>query len=345
MTSTRPRAAIVFNAPVLPAGHPGALAEADVVPVARAIADALNRHGFEAVPLAVGPPIDEALSRLRALGAAVVVNLVEGFGGSSAGEAQFTASLERTGLPITGCPSESMAFCLSKGRAKTLLRGNGLPTTPFQTIAAGEPFPVWVGPWPAIVKPDMEDASLGIDQGSVVTDPGGLSERAAWLLARYGRALVEAYLPGPEYNVGVLALPEPVALPVAEVVFAPRGGAWPILTYAAKWERGSAEDLASPVVCPAAIDPALARRLGRLALSAFRATRCRDYARVDFRLDGEGEPMILEVNPNPDIGPAAGWARGVRASGRDYSETLAALARQAIEREKRGREGTLFASR
>ena len=72
---------------------------------------------------------------------------------------------------------------------------------------------------------------------------------------------------------------------MAEVVFDPPAGAWPILTYAAKWEAGSLEDLASPVRCPAEIDPALAERLGRLAVAAFRATGCRDYARVDFRLD------------------------------------------------------------
>ena len=115
-------------------------------------------------------------------------------------------------------------------------------------------------------------------------------------------------------------------------MFDPPAGAWPILTYAAKWSAGSVEDRASPVRCPARIEPALAERLGRLAVSAFRATGCRDYARVDLRLDARGEPMILEVNPNPDVGPEAGWARALRASGREYAATLAALARQAFDR-------------
>jgi D-alanine-D-alanine ligase len=148
------------------------------------------------------------------------------------------------------------------------------------------------------------------------------------------RVLVEAYWPGRQCNVGVLALPDPEALPVAEVVFRPRDGSWPILTYAAKWSAGSLEDRASPVRCPARIEPALAERLGRLAVSSFRATGCRDYARVDLRLDARGEPMILEVNPNPDVGPDAGWARALRASGRAYAATLAALTRQAFGRSR-----------
>ena len=144
--------------------------------------------------------------------------------------------------------------------------------------------------------------------------------------------MIESYLPGPEYNIGVIALPEPKPLPVAQVVFADRPGLWPILTYSAKWVAGSDEDMASPIACPAPIEPELAARLGTLAVSAFRATGCRDYARVDFRLDGRGEPMILEVNPNPDLGPGAGWSRAARVSGIGYSEAVAAIARQALAR-------------
>ena len=162
---------------------------------------------------------------------------------------------------------------------------------------------------------------------------GGGGLRVARVRAAYGpRVLVEAYLPGREFNVGVLALPEPEPLPVAEIVYDRPPGCWPILTYAAKWAPGSAEDLSSPALCPAQVEPALAERLGRLALPALRATGCRDYSRVDFRLDARGAPMILEVNPNPDLDPAVGPARAIRAAGRDYAATVADLARQALER-------------
>ena len=327
--------------------------------VARAVARALRSNGFHAWTQAVGPPIIRFV-RIVSGGALIrpapdlAFNLVEGFGGRSGGEAFVTALLELLALPYTGCPPEAQALCLHKGRTKALLLGSGLPTAPFAVIEPGDdPSPVgWFerssahlrgdgGPscarttlrGPVVVKPESEDGSLGIDQGSVVDDPESLRVRIEQVRAKYGpRVLVEAYLPGPEYNVGVLDLGGPVALPVAEIAHDPAPGEWPILTYDAKWAAGSAADQASPARCPAAISGDLADRLGGLAVAAFRATGCRDVARVDFRLDARGEPMILEVNPNPDLGPTAGWARALRVSGRDYGEVLAALASQAIRR-------------
>ncbi len=330
------RVAVLYNAPTLPPGHPDAASEADVVAVASAVAEALRSQGFDASPLPASPPLAEVVDRLTKPGPEVVFNLIEGFAGSSIGEAYMTGLLELLGLLYTGCPPGAQSLCHSKGRTKAMLRGFGLPTAAFAIARSGDPMPRWDGPWPAIVKPEAEDASLGIDQGSVVESPEGLAQALARLESSHGGdALIEAYLPGREFNVGVLALPEPEALPVAEIAYDVPAGSWPILTYDAKWAVGSAADLASPAVCPADLRPELASSLAELAVEAFRATGCRDYARVDFRLDARGNPMILEVNPNPDIGPGAGWARALRASGRDYAATLAALARQASGRKGR----------
>lgn len=333
MNGRRAKAAVVYNAPALPPEHPDAASEADVVEVAGAVADSLSAHGFEAVKVAARPPLVEFLCTLEQLAPDVLFNLIEGFGGSTAAATHLTGLLELVGVPYTGSPVEALALCIAKSRAKALLRGFGLPTAPSLVVDQGQRLAGWDWEGPALVKPDTEDGSLGIEQSSVVADPAAAVERVARIHAAYGcPALVEAYLPGPEFNVGVLALPEPEALPVAEVVFRPTVGTWPILTYAAKWSVGSAEDLASPIRCPAQIDSALAARLGRLAVAAFEATGCRDYARVDIRLDAQREPMILEVNPNPDIGPTAGWARALRVSGRDYGATIAAVAALAAGR-------------
>ena len=337
MTPARPRVAVLYNAPALPPDHPDYASEADVVAVAQAIAEALNGHGFAAEPTPAAPPIGSLVALLESTRPDLVFNLIEGFGGHSGGEAYLTGLLELLGLPYTGCPPEAQALCRQKGRAKALLAGFGLPTAPFAVLGPGEDtLPARLS-FPVVVKPEAEDGSLGIDQGSVVGDDAALRVRVDRVRSAYGpRVLIEAYLPGPEFNVGVLGLPLPEALPVAEIAFAPAPGQWPILTYAAKWAAGSAEDVASPVRCPATIDARLADRLASLAVAAFDATGCRDVARVDFRLDAAGEPMILEVNPNPDLGPTAGWARSLRASGRDYGETLAALARQGIARGAQG---------
>ena len=315
---------------MLPPEHPDSASEADVAEVARSVAEGLVRHDLDAWPLPAAPPIGRVLGQLANPAPDVVFNLIEGFGGSSGGEARVTGLLELLGLPYTGCPPEAQALCHSKAKTKALLKGMGLPTAPFAVVRSGEPVPRWGGPWPAILKPEAEDASLGIDQSSVAGTAEAIVEGVARLRVSHGRdVLIEAYLPGREFNVGILELPEPEALPIAEILYNVPGDSWPILTYAAKWDEGSPEDLASRPRCPADVDPGLAGRLGSLAVDAFRATGCRDYARVDFRLDADGLPMILEVNPNPDIGPKAGWARALRASGRDYEATLAQLVRQA----------------
>jgi D-alanine-D-alanine ligase len=333
VTASRPRVAVLYNSPTLPTDHPDAVSEADVVAVADAIVAALDVGGFEAWPLAAAPPVAGLVAALSDPRPHLIFNLIEGFGGRSGGEAYVTGLLELLGLPYTGCPPEAQALCHRKGLAKALLRGLGLPTAPFAVLAPGDSLPDWDWSGPAIVKPEEEDASLGIDQGSVVSSSAEMAARVTHLRQEYGpRVLVESYLPGREFNIGVLGLPEPAALPVAEVVFRPPAGSWPILTYNAKWHEGSEEDRASPVRCPAEIDPELSGRLTRLAVAAFLATGCRDVARIDVRLDGRGEPMILEINPNPDLGPSAGWARALKVSGRDYRGTLVALARQALER-------------
>ena len=331
MSAAGPKVAVLVNAPTLPAGHPDAASEADVLGVAEAVALALRSGGFEARILAARPPVGRLVESLESERPDVVFNLIEGFGGSSGGESRVTALLELLDLPYTGCPPEAQAICRRKGMTKALLLGSRLPTAPWVVVEPGDPIPDWTGP--AIVKPESEDASLGIDQASVVSGSGEIRTQVDRVRARYGpRILIESYLPGAEFNVGVVALPEPAALPVAEVLHRPEAGQWPILSYAAKWEIGSLEDRASPIRCPAAIEAELAEGLGRLATRAFEATGCRDLARVDFRLDAQGAPMILEVNPNPDLGPDAGWARALRASGREYGATLIDLARQAMAR-------------
>jgi len=150
---------------------------------------------------------------------------------------------------------------------------------------------------------------------------------------QFDEVLVQQYIAGREFNVGIVG---DRTLPVAEIDFSTMpAGTWPILTYAAKWHVGSAEDLGSRPVCPAQITQRFAERLCRLAELAWRTMQGKGYGRVDLRVDDAGKPWILEVNPNPDLTDDAGLSRMARAAGWDYAELIRRIAEVAL-REAQG---------
>jgi D-alanine-D-alanine ligase len=260
----------------------------------------------------------------------LVFNLCEGVQGESEWEEHVAGTLEFAGIPVTGCSLWTIAACRRKAVANTLLADAGLPI-PRWTLAQGkidEDFPL-----PAIVKPAAEDASAGIDRGSVVTDRRALRARAAAMTEQFDEVLVQQYVPGREFNVGFVGTR---TLPIAEIDFAGMPeGAWPILTHAAKWATGSPEDLGSVPTCPAAVSQRLAGAVTKTAEAAWRVMQGKGYGRVDLRVDGQGQPWVLDVNPNPDLNDDAGLSRMARAVGWDYAELVRRIAEVAL-REAQG---------
>ena len=243
-------------------------------------------------------------------------------------------------MPYTGSPPECLGLVRDKARTKWLLKWTGLPTAPFvcsRSRANGCPassrLSTWLANGPLFVKPATEDASLGIGPESVVTDWPALERQVETVAARYGAVLIEPYIDGREFNVGVIELPELQCLPLAEIEFQTSGNLrWPIVTYEGKWAADSAADRATPVRCPAEVEPALADAIRGAALAAYRVTGCRDYARIDLRVDRSGNIFILEVNANPDAGPNAGLARMLRAAGIEYDSFVERLVGTAAAR-------------
>lgn len=320
---TMAKVLLLYNQPVLPDNHPDAESERDLLHTVDAVHLALTKQHHQVTLCGLRQSPEELLKPVREHQPEVVFNLFEGFGGNPASEYHIAGLLEWLKLPYTGCPLEAMVLGRDKVRTKYLLQGAGLPTASFQAVQhlAEIKTPTQ---WPVFVKPASTDASIGIDQQSVVRSEVELRAKAMKLLADYGPPiLVESYLPGTEFNVGVVELPEKTSLPVAEMVYTPQEGvAWPIVSYASKWESGSVEDLAMQPRCPAQIPEALSRRLQQIAVDAFTLLGCRDVARIDLRLDANGQPRILEVNPNPDLGPSAGLARMLRTSGLEYDSFI-----------------------
>src|SRR5213083_807361 len=260
----------------------------------------------------------------------LVFNLCEGVHGKSEWEEHVVGTLEFAGVPFTGCGLWTLAACRRKAVANALLAHAGLPI-PRWTLGQGtidDDFPL-----PAIVKPAAEDASAGIDRGSVVTDRRGLRARTAAMTEQFDEVLVQQYVPGREFNVGFVGTR---TLAIAEIDFAGMPeGAWPILTHAAKWDRGSPEDLGSVPVCPANIPQRLAGALTRTAEAAWRVMQGTGYGRVDLRVDEQGQPWVLDVNPNPDLNDDAGLSRMAQTAGWDYAELVRRIAEVAL-REAQG---------
>jgi D-alanine-D-alanine ligase len=189
-------------------------------------------------------------------------------------------------------------------------------------------------PWPVIVKPAKRDASEGIDQSSVVTTPVGLARQVQAVLDRYGSPVViEQFISGREFTVSLIEAPQLAPLPITEILFRPSAvAAWPIFDYAGKWHPGTPEYEATAMQPAVVLPPDLSASLVALAKRAYQAIDCRDYARVDLRMTTAGEPMILEVNANPDMNPTACFAVALAAAGIDRAELLARFVHQAAAR-------------
>src|SRR5439155_13900367 len=239
-------------------------------------------------------------------------------------------TLEFAGIPLTGASLWTLAACRRKPISNALLQQAGLPI-PRWTVAQGkieDDFPL-----PAIVKPAAEDASAGLDRGSVVSDRKSLRARLAAMTEQFDEVFVQEYIGGREFNVGFVGNR---VLPIAEIDFSRMPeGAWPILTYAGKWELGSADDLGSAPVCPAGIPQKLADRLVRVAELAWRTMQGKGYGRVDLRVDDQGRPWVLEGNPNPDLNDDAGLSRMAKVAGWDYAVLVRRIAEVAL-REAQG---------
>ncbi len=264
-----------------------------------------------------------------------VFNLCEELNGNCELEMCIAGLLDLMNIPYTGSGPLALGLALNKFRVKQLLRAAGIPVPRGSLCAVGQrPKLKSSRRFPVIVKPVHEDASLGINANSVCHDAAHLEKQVAYIHDVYRQdAVIEEYLDGREFNVSILCESEPRVLAISEIDFSRMPEDEPrIVSYRAKWDEESIVYQCTVPVCPAEIPARLKNRIKFVALRSCRCIGCRDYARVDMRTDADGNVYVLEVNPNPDLSPRAGFARAARAAGLTYTEMVARVTQSALER-------------
>ncbi|MFA6134289.1 MAG: GNAT family N-acetyltransferase [Phycisphaerae bacterium] len=338
MTGKPQSVLIVHNIPRAAASGDSAFAESDegVLAEVQAVSAAMNTlgvpHRIEGVST-----LADVRAVLAAAGERIVFNLVESLQGG-VDDCNFVPALCRAfAKACTGNDSPALILSLDKWQSKAALQAHGLPTAAAAVIPPGAAIREdQLPPGAIIVKPACTDASEGIDAASVITQRGAALEAAVRRVHDqfHQPALVEQYIDGRELNVSVIHRDGRLqVMPMAEIDFSAfKAGQPRILDYAAKWLSDSFAFNNTPRVIPAPLAPSVASAVRDLALAAWHALGCQDYARVDFRLDGANKPYVLEINPNPDISPDDGFAAALEAGGIGYDHFVAAMLANAEAR-------------
>jgi D-alanine-D-alanine ligase len=333
MSAVPLRVAIIYNdpRPELYAEINEAEAELEITEVVQPVQKALDELGHITQLVPLTPPLEQVREKLASLDVDVVFNLFEGFDGYPQAEAQVAYLLEKLKIPYTGCPGPALELGLNKPRAKVVLETAGIWTPKFQILDPHN-LSAFKLDYPCIVKPFSEDASHGLSENSVVYDIAGL-ERQVREVSRVfgGKALVEEFLEGREFNTTVMGNGTLKVPAISEIVYTLPPDKPRVLTFDAKWRENTLYYQNTEAVCPAAISESEKRKISRIARSAFRLFGCRGYARVDFRQDTSGNLKVLEVNPNPDLTPGSGAARQAAAAGMTYAQFVEKVLRFAMK--------------
>jgi D-alanine-D-alanine ligase len=301
------------------------LSEVGVLEELEEIRESLSNLGFDTTNINVLNDIEYLINVIKNVNPDVIFNLVESVEGESLKEMFIAGIFELMNVPYTGCDAYSLGLCLNKYKSKMFLKAAGVNIPNWRLYQ--NPSLVIFGNhlnFPVIVKPSHEDASVGISEESVVYDEHHLKTRIEYMYENFKQPiLVEEYIDGREINSAVLGDQDKVALPLSEIDFSTLPKDLPkIVTYDGKWIKDSFYYKATIPCCPAPIEDDLSNQIKQLSLSIAELFGCRDYCRIDLRLDKNNIPYVLEVNPNPDISKDAGFPRAAKAYGLSYEELL-----------------------
>ncbi len=315
------------------------LSDCDSLDTIHEVTAALESGGHTVIGLNADQQLPARLVELRDQ-IDIVFNIATGVYGETR-QSHVPAMLEYLRIPHTGAGVLAEAICHHKPQTKMILAANGIPTALFQLFrTAADPLRPDLR-FPLIVKLPSEGGSLGLSYASVVEDEPALRRQVAAIIDRYHEgALVESYLPGREFTIAVLGNDPPYALPIAELHFF---GAKPIrldepdVPTFEQYKQAVGQEMPyipmeSKSSAPADLPLAETERLQKLAIAAYQALVCKDWARFDLRLDAAGQPHILEANLEPGVASDYVLAKCARAAGWTFQETILRILGHAIDR-------------
>jgi D-alanine-D-alanine ligase len=295
---------------------------------------ALRECGHEPRLVGIRDDLPALIEQLRSNPPELVFNLCESFRGLSQLDVSVAGVLEMLGLHYTGAAMQGLVVARDKALSKKVLAWHGIRVPEFALYRIGEPFlRPSVLRFPLIVKPLLEDASLGVAEASICNDDKALEERITYVHTRLRRdAIVEELIHGRELYVGVLGNAQPMVLPVVEMVFGEDNGKPRIATFKAKWDEKyrTRKGIHNQIVTD--LEPKVLERVGAAALTAYRNLELRDYGRVDLRLTHDNEVYVLEANPNPFLARGEDLAMAAEASGLTYPALIRRIVDLAMER-------------
>lgn len=297
------------------------------------IENSLKKYFYEVNSLAINKNLKRTISEIEKINPDVIFNFVESVEGISLYESYNAGLFELLGYQFTGNKPQCLGNCLNKYNAKLILSSFGINTPNAVQVKAENKFEIenFKLNYPVILKLLTEDASIGISEYSVVNNKEALIKQLNFLQSTYMQdVIIEEYIDGRELNVAVLGKE---VLPISEIEFTGLPDNLPkIVTYDGKWIAESVYYENTIPKCPAVLEDELKKTVEKTALESFTAMGCRDYARVDIRINKQGVPFVIEVNPNPDISTDSGFARAAAAAGLQHDELLLKIAEFALIR-------------
>jgi D-alanine-D-alanine ligase len=299
------------------------------------VARALLAKGHDVLMVGVADQLAPVLERLGAFQPKLVFNGCESFRGSARHEYGLAAVLEMHGYRYTGSSPTGLLVARNKSLTKKILTHHGIRVPAFAECWPDEK-PVRPSElrFPLIVKPLLEDASVGISQASVVEDDENLGARVKFIHEKFHQAaIVEELIEGRELYAGLIGNGTLQVLPIVELTFGESDGDHRIATYKAKWDEEYRKRKKIKNVFAKGLSDEVAAKIARICTTAFHALWLQDYGRVDLRLTHDDEVYVLEVNPNPFLAYENEMADAAEKAGLGYADFIQRIVDEAMARD------------